>query len=125
MVKYKLTHAALDDISAIWEYTADRWAENQADIYYKMLIMSFEKITIMPTVYGHRYDEIDNKLYGYKAGRHIILVEVYNLCTFRLNEQILFGKFVDNGLHFVVIKTLARVGVELNSEFVVYLVNFL
>ena len=76
MVKYKLTHAALDDISAIWEYTADRWSENQADIYYKMLIMSFEKITTMPTVYGHRYDEIDNKLYGYKAGRHIIFYRI-------------------------------------------------
>ena len=52
------------------------WSESQADTYYKMLVMSFDKITIMPSVYGHRYEEVDDGLYGYKAGRHIIFYRI-------------------------------------------------
>ena len=50
MAKYKLTHAALNDLSAIWEYTVDMWSESQADTYYKMLVMSFDKILKSATI---------------------------------------------------------------------------
>ena len=38
MAKYQLTNKAVNDISEIWNYTADNWYEIQADNYYKLLI---------------------------------------------------------------------------------------
>lgn len=37
MAKYRLTNKAVDDLTRIWNYTFDRWSENQADKYYLML----------------------------------------------------------------------------------------
>lgn len=31
MAKYKLTNKAVNDLTRIWNYTIDRWSENQAD----------------------------------------------------------------------------------------------
>ena len=76
MARYRITKAALNDISAIWEYTVEAWSESQADAYYRMLILSMEKIAIMPTAYGRLYDEVDMLLYGSKAGHHIIFYRV-------------------------------------------------
>ncbi len=38
MAKYKLTDKAVDDLTQIWDYTFDKWTENQADKYYQMLL---------------------------------------------------------------------------------------
>lgn len=31
MVRYKLTNKAVEDLTQIWNYTIDKWSENQAD----------------------------------------------------------------------------------------------
>ncbi len=39
MVKYKLTNKAVEDLTGIWEYTVEKWSEEQfgqgSGLYYK------------------------------------------------------------------------------------------
>ena len=76
MAKYHLTNKAVEDLSNIWEYTVDTWSERQADDYYNMLIASFQKITENPRLFGLKYEEIAEGLYGYRANNHIILYRI-------------------------------------------------
>ena len=32
MAKYELTNKAIEDLTEIWEYTVDKWSEQQADV---------------------------------------------------------------------------------------------
>ena len=76
MAKYHLTNKAVEDLTNIWEYTVDAWSERQADDYYNMLIASFEKITENPRLFGLKYEEIAEGLYGYRANKHIIFYRI-------------------------------------------------
>ncbi len=71
MAKYELTRKAVSDLNEIWQYTVDNWSENQADIYYKMLLDICQDIADNPEL-GRNYDEINSELFGVKANRHII-----------------------------------------------------
>lgn len=35
MAEYHITRKAVQDLTAIWEYTLNTWSESQADIYYQ------------------------------------------------------------------------------------------
>ena len=74
MAKFHLTNKAIEDLSAIWNYTYDTWNENQADKYYALLINSCQNLVKTPFV-GKKYDEISLNLRGYKAGKHIIFYQ--------------------------------------------------
>ena len=71
MAKYKLTNKAVDDLTQIWNYTIDRWSENQADKYYRMLLDNFNDVANNPDL-GKNYSEVIKNLLGFRAGRHII-----------------------------------------------------
>jgi toxin ParE1/3/4 len=71
MAKYKLTKKAVDDLTRIWNYTFDKWSENQADKYYHMLIENCNEVACNPEL-GKNYSIVTEKLLGFKAGRHII-----------------------------------------------------
>ncbi len=75
MGDFRLTKKAVEDLSGIWNYTYENWSENQADIYYQLLIDSFNEIAIRPTV-GKDYSIILDKLKGLKVGRHIVFYRV-------------------------------------------------
>ena len=45
MAKYKLSNKAVNDLTAIWNYTFDKWSENQADKYYLMLLENHKNTT--------------------------------------------------------------------------------
>ena len=75
MANFRLTNKAVDDLSAIWDYTFDTWSENQADTYYNFLIDGCRKIAKNPLL-GKKYNEISNGLLGYKVGRHILFYQV-------------------------------------------------
>ena len=34
MASFHLTNKAVEDLAEIWNYTIDKWSENQADHYY-------------------------------------------------------------------------------------------
>jgi len=48
MAKYKLTNKAVDDLTKIWNYTFDKWSENQADKYYLMLLENCNEVACNP-----------------------------------------------------------------------------
>ncbi len=71
MAKYKLTNKAVDDLTEIWNYTLDKWSENQADKYYLMLLENCIQVANNPEL-GKNYSVVTANLMGFKAGRHII-----------------------------------------------------
>jgi len=68
---YKLTNKAVDDLTKIWEYTIEKWSEQQADKYYITLLDSCQAIANNPEL-GKKYADINADLFGYKINRHII-----------------------------------------------------
>ncbi len=77
MTKYNLTNKAVEDLSEIWNYTFDYWSERQADIYYRMLLENCREIANKPDI-GKNYKGIINRLFGLRAGRHIIFYRKVN-----------------------------------------------
>jgi len=71
MAKYELTHKAVEDLTRIWEYTTEKWSEQQADSYYSLLLASCQDIANIPGL-GKNYDDITKDLFGLKTSRHII-----------------------------------------------------
>lgn len=77
MAKYILTNKAVEDLSNIWNYTFDHWSERQADIYYQLLIENCREILNKPNI-GKNYKGIIDRLFGIRAGRHIIFYRKVN-----------------------------------------------
>ena len=71
MAKYKLTNKAVDDLTKIWNYTFDKWSENQANKYYLLLLENCKEVANNPEL-GKNYSDVSKNLMGFKAGRHII-----------------------------------------------------
>jgi toxin ParE1/3/4 len=71
MSTYTLTHKAVADLSEIWNYTFETWSEQQADIYYRLIIQTCSEVANNPKL-GKYYHEIYPNLLGKKASKHII-----------------------------------------------------
>ncbi len=71
MAEYELTNKAVEDLTGIWEYTIEKWSEQQADKYYNLLLDSCRDIANNPEL-GKNYDGITEDLFGLKTNRHII-----------------------------------------------------
>ena len=71
MAGYKFTKKAVEDLTQIWVYTCDKWSENQADRYYRMLLDNCGDLADNPDS-GKIYSEVATDLWGRNAGRHII-----------------------------------------------------
>lgn len=76
MAKFRFTIKAVEDLTNIWNYTVDMWSEQQADIYYEMLISSCHKVADNPVLFGKEYHEIADNLYGFKANKHLIFYRI-------------------------------------------------
>lgn len=71
MAEFKLTNKAVEDLNDIWEYTIEKWSEEQADKYYNSLLNSFQEIADNPEL-GKNYQGIKKELFGLKKNKHII-----------------------------------------------------
>ncbi len=71
MAKYELTNKAVEDLTGIWEYTIEKWSEQQADKYFNLLLDSCQDIANNPEL-GKNYDGITKDLHGLKTNRHIV-----------------------------------------------------
>ncbi len=77
MAKYKLTNKAVEDLSKIWDNTYEVWSENQADKYYFELLEDCQLLAENQYL-GKNYTEINNDIYGYKFGQHIIFFRIFS-----------------------------------------------
>lgn len=75
MAEYKLTNKAVADLNAIWNYTAEKWSEEQADRYYFMLLDSCQDVADNPDL-GKSYDEVMADLFRLKVSKHIIFYRI-------------------------------------------------
>ena len=67
---YGLSKKAKADLRGIWNYTEDRWGEEQADRYYREIIMTFELLAAGGRQ-GHKADVRGGYL-KYPVGRHFV-----------------------------------------------------
>ena len=70
MAEVRYTHKAVEDLTDIWNYTADVWSERQADDYYEMLVASCRKIADNPE------RKLGEGIYGFKVNRHIVFYRI-------------------------------------------------
>lgn len=77
MFKFHLTNKAVEDLSKIWDYTFDTWSEEQADKYYYELLSDCQKLAENQFL-GRSYPEINNEIFGFKSGQHIIFYSIAN-----------------------------------------------
>jgi len=75
MAKFYLTNKAVEDLGDIWNYTVETWSENQAEIYYSLLIDSCQELADKPNQ-GKSYEVIERNVLGFKTGQHIIFYRI-------------------------------------------------
>ncbi len=71
MAKFILSNKAIEDLSNIWNYTFDIWAESQADKYYDLLLETCQLLA-NKKITGKVYPEIEDFIYGIQSGKHTI-----------------------------------------------------
>lgn len=67
---YDLSEKAKADLRGIWNFTDDRWGEQQADTYYREIIKTIELLA-MGDRQGRKADVRDGYL-KYPIGRHFV-----------------------------------------------------
>ena len=75
MVRVILRQKAINDLNSIWDYTFEKWFENQADFYYNTIKIAFQEIVKNRQI-GKKYSEINSDLFGLKSGKHIIFYHI-------------------------------------------------
>lgn len=76
MAEIRFTRKAIEDLSDIWNYTADMWSERQADTYYRLLITSCRKLAGNPVLFGREYKELGADIFGFKVNKHIVFYRI-------------------------------------------------
>lgn len=74
MAKWHLTNRAVSDLDSIWEYTANVWSEQQADLYYGELIAEIGHIANNKFLVDREYSEV-------KKGCFAIIIENISFST--------------------------------------------
>jgi toxin ParE1/3/4 len=75
MAKFYLTNKAVEDLGETWNYTVETWSENQAEIYYSLLIDSCQELAIKPNQ-GKSYEVVEKDVLGFKTGQHVIFYRI-------------------------------------------------
>ena len=75
MAKFYLTNKAVVDLEEIWKYTVETWSENQAEIYYLLLIDSCQELANKPNQ-GKSYEVVEKNVLGFKTGQHLIYYRI-------------------------------------------------
>ncbi|AZI57408.1 type II toxin-antitoxin system RelE/ParE family toxin [Nakamurella antarctica] len=71
MKSYRLTPAARQDLSSMWDFTQERWDSNQAEIYIFEIRAAIERIAADP-LRGRACDEIPGQYRRYSIGSHLV-----------------------------------------------------
>jgi toxin ParE1/3/4 len=78
MLKLYLSNKAVEDLNDIWDYTVKTWSENQAEIYYSLLMDFCLELANKPSQ-GKSYDVVEKNVLGFKTGEHIIFYQIVSL----------------------------------------------
>lgn len=78
MLKFYLSNKAVEDLNDIWDYTVKTWSENQAEIYYSLLMDSCQALANKSSQ-GKSYDVVEKNVLGFKTGEHIIFYQIVSL----------------------------------------------
>lgn len=78
MLKFYLSNKAVEDLNEIWDYTVKTWSENQAEIYYSLLMDSCQELANKPSQ-GKSYDVVEKNVLGFKTVEHIIFYQIVSL----------------------------------------------
>lgn len=68
---YRLTPAAQQDLSAIWDYTTEQWDSLQAETYMNEIRAAIERVAEAPTR-GRQCDNIREGYRRYTIGSHMV-----------------------------------------------------
>lgn len=71
MIRFRLTPAAQRDLSAIWDFTEERWDARQAETYVTEIRAAIERIADDPDR-GRTCDDIREGYRRYSIGSHLI-----------------------------------------------------
>jgi toxin ParE1/3/4 len=72
VTRYILSPLARADLDKIWEHTAKRWDDDQAEAYLRLIQTVFEAVAANPKL-GRQYDEVRAGYRRHRAGSHLIL----------------------------------------------------
>ena len=72
---YRLRPCALDDLEAIWLYTARQWSDDQADIYIRQLTAGLNLLAEQPEIARER-PELNPPVRVYPVGSHVIIYQI-------------------------------------------------
>lgn len=75
MAKFYLTNKAVKDLGDIWNYTVENWSENQAELYYALLIDCCKEIAHNPKP-GKSYELVETNVLGFKTGQYVIFYRI-------------------------------------------------
>ncbi|MBQ9888307.1 MAG: type II toxin-antitoxin system RelE/ParE family toxin [Bacteroidales bacterium] len=75
MDRFILSKRARKDLLDIGDYTVDKWSEQQAETYVRMLLEECSTLSLKPLL-GRSYDLYRPGLRGYPCGRHVIFYRI-------------------------------------------------
>lgn len=75
VAEYRLSPAALNDLDAIWEYSARTWSVGQAEAYIRGLTADMDLMVQHPGIARER-TEIRPPVRLYRSGSHLIIYRI-------------------------------------------------
>jgi toxin ParE1/3/4 len=75
MAKFYFTNKAVEDLGDIWNFTVETWSENQAEIYYSLIIDACQELANKPSQ-GKSYEVVERNILGFKTGQHVIFYRI-------------------------------------------------
>ena len=83
MADFVLSERAKSDIQSIGDYTEEKWSEEQAERYVRMILSECRDLANKPMV-GRSYEPIRPGLRGYPCGKHVIFYRVLSTDKVRI-----------------------------------------
>jgi toxin ParE1/3/4 len=69
--RYVLSPAARADLNDIWDYTCQRWSEDQAEVYVREIARAIERVADNPQI-GRACDEVRPGYRRHAVGSHTL-----------------------------------------------------
>ncbi len=83
MADFVLSERARKDLIGIADYTEEKWSEEQAERYIRMLLKECGELAGKPLV-GRSYDSVRPGLRGSACGKHVIFYRVLSHSKVRI-----------------------------------------